>query len=345
MINDVLKSKGLDALIITSAENLRYFSAFTGGEGVLLITRGESVLFVDGRYTVQAKAQSTTDRVVEYKTSPFDEAQKGGLSKIGFEDAAVSYRLYERMRTAFSASEFVGVSDLILDYRAVKTAEELKSIKRAQAIADAAFLHILPFIKPGVTERQIAIELEYYMKKRGAAGTSFDTIVAAGERAALPHADVTDREVKAGEFVLMDYGCIYNGYCSDMTRTVAVGTPSEKMKKVYDTVLLAQKSAIYDIAPGKSCKEIDAIAREIIAKEGFEKNFNHSLGHGVGLQIHEQPNLSYRSDKVLRPGNVVTVEPGIYIEGEFGVRIEDLIFITDSGYENLTTSPKDLIIL
>ena len=208
-----------------------------------------------------------------------------------------------------------------------------------------AFEHILPFIKPGITEREIALELEFFMKKQGASALSFDTIVAVGERSALPHANLTDKKVEDGKVVLLDYGCVYEGYCSDMTRTVAVGYADDKTKNIYNIVLNAQLKAIENIKAGVSGVAVDKIARDIIADGGYGDNFNHALGHGLGLKVHEQPTLSPRSEDILKTGNVVSVEPGIYVEGFCGVRIEDIVIVREDGCENLTLSPKDLIIL
>lgn len=344
-INDILKSKNLEAIVITSPENLLYYSGFSGGEGVLVLSVEKNTLIVDGRYTIQAKQQACGFDVVEYKTSPYSVVADMRFDKIGFEDKKISYNSFKEMNRAMPAVTMIGVSDMLSEIRMVKNAEEIKNIKTAEKIGDMAFEHILPFIKTGVTEREIALELEFFMRKNGASSTSFQTIAAVGKRTALPHAEVTDEKVYDGCFVLMDFGCVYNGYCSDMTRTVAVGSADDKMKNIYSTVLDAQKAAISVLKPGVSCKDADAAARNVIASAGFGGCFNHSLGHGVGLEIHELPNLSPRSPHTLKAGNVVTCEPGIYIEDFGGLRIEDLLLITDSGYENLTNSPKDLIIL
>lgn len=344
-VNDILKDKNLEAVVIQSPENLFYHSGFTGGEGVLVLTKETKTLIVDGRYTVQAKQQANGADVVEYKGSPFAAVRDMRFDKIGFEDKKIPYNSFKEMNRAMPAVTMIGVSDSLDEIRTKKGEDEIKSIKTAVKIADMAFEHILKFIKPGITEREIALEIEFFMRKNGALGTSFPTIAACAERTALPHAEPTDAPVSEGDFVLMDFGCVYNGYCSDMTRTVAVGHADDKMKNIYDTVLKAQTSAIYAIKPGLACKESDAVARRVIENAGFGSCFGHSLGHGVGLEIHELPNLSPKSCHTLCPGNTVTVEPGIYIENFGGVRIEDLLLVTDCGNEILTKSPKDLIIL
>lgn len=345
MINDILKRKSLEAIVITSPENLYYFSGFTGGEGMLVFTPENKYIIVDGRYTIQAKEQAKDFEVIEYKTLPYKIIADMRFDKIGFEDKTISYTSFKMMSRAMPAVTTIGISVELNEYRKVKSDEECKNIRRAEQIGDMAFEHILPFIKPGITEREIALELEYFMKKHGASALSFDTIVAVGERSALPHANLTDKEVEEGKVVLMDYGCVYNGYCSDMTRTVAVGYADDKTKNIYDTVLNAQLAAIDAIKAGVHNKEVDKVARDIIANAGYGENFNHSLGHGVGLEIHEQPNLSPRSEDVLKAGNIVTVEPGVYVEGFCGIRIEDLVMVRSDGCENFTHSSKDFIIL
>ncbi|MBQ7953314.1 MAG: aminopeptidase P family protein [Clostridia bacterium] len=345
MINDILKQKNLEAIIVTSPENLYYFSGFTGGEGLLVFTPEKKYIIVDGRYTIQAKEQTKDFEVIQYSVLPYKIVADMGFDKIGFEDKTISYNSFKMMSSAMPAVTLIGVSDELNEYRKVKSDEECKTIRRAEQIGDMAFEHILPFIKSGITEREIALELEYFMKKQGASALSFDTIVAVGERSALPHANLTDKKVEEGKVVLMDYGCVYNGYCSDMTRTVAVGYADDKTKNIYDIVLKAQLSAIDAIKAGVPNKDVDKIARDIIAGAGYGETFTHSLGHGVGLEVHEQPNLSPRSEDALKTGNIVTVEPGIYIEGFCGVRIEDLVLVTEDGCENFTHSSKDFIIL
>ena len=345
MINDILKRKNLEAIIITSPENLFYLSGFTGGEGMLVFTPEKKYLLVDGRYTIQARNETEGFEVIEYKSLPYRIVADMRFDKIGFEDKTISYNSFKMMSRAMPAVTTIGVSDEINEYRKVKSEEECKIIRRAEQIGDMAFEHILPFIKPGITEREIALELEFFMKKQGASGLSFDTIVAVGERSALPHANLTDKKVEDGKVVLLDFGCVYNGYCSDMTRTVVVGYADDKTKNMYNTVLTAQTEALKNIKSGVSGIAIDKIARDIITDAGYGDKFNHALGHGVGLKVHEQPTLSPRSEDILKTGNVVSVEPGIYVEDFCGIRIEDIVIVRDNGCENLTHSTKDLIIL
>lgn len=240
---------------------------------------------------------------------------------------------------------FQVASDVINESRMVKDEEELKKIAKAEAIGDAAFNHILDIIKPGITETEIALELEFFMKRQGASKLSFDTIVASGANSSMPHAQVTDRRIQNGDFVTMDFGCVYQGYCSDMTRTVAVGEPTEEMKKVYQIVLDANLRAMDGIQEGVSCKEIDALARDYIKDNGYGEYFGHGLGHGVGIDIHEEPRFSPKCEVITKQNMVITDEPGIYLPGNFGVRIEDLVVVKKNGYEQLSNAEKGLIIL
>ncbi len=341
-MNRILSKHDLDGVLITSPHNLRYFTGFSGGEGAAVITADSRELFVDGRYTFQAKTQAPGFNVTEYHGNIFEYVSRLGLSKIGFEEQYITYYDFARLAKACSA-KLVPVSSLVEPLRAVKTDEEIRYTKIAEEIGDKAFDHILQYIKPGVTEREIAAEIDYFMKRNGADDTSFDTIAAFGERSALPHAFPTNAKLKEGEFVLMDYGCKYNGYCSDMTRTVCCGKASDEQRKIYELVLKAQLSALEMLKSGIRGKDAYKAARDIFAEKEVSENFKHSLGHGTGLLIHEQPNLSPSSETVLEKNMTVTVEPGLYFEGEFGVRIEDLTVIADDGVLNLTQSEKRLI--
>ena len=234
---------------------------------------------------------------------------------------------------------------MIEKLRMIKTDDEIRTIRRAAEIADEAFSHILTFIKPGVTELEVSNELEFFMRRLGASESSFDTIVASGKRSALPHGVATGKTIENGDMVTLDFGALYDGYVSDITRTVAVGEPTEELKKIYHIVLEAQMRACSALKPGMTGKEADAVARDYIKDHGYGEAFGHSTGHGIGLEVHEGPGLSFRSDTVLKPGMVVTVEPGIYVPGLGGVRIEDDVLITEDGCELLTSSPKELIIL
>ncbi|AMW98835.1 M24 family metallopeptidase [Rummeliibacillus stabekisii] len=343
-----LNSQNLDGLLITNNYNLRYMTGFTGTSGVAVVSQKEAVFITDFRYTEQASKQITGYRIVEHKGTIIDEiaavVKELGIKSLGFEKDVVSYSMYETYSKVIPA-DLVGVTDLIEKIRLVKTEDELKTIKAACQIADETFEHIIQFIKPGKTELEVSNELEFYMRKLGATSSSFDTIVASGVRSALPHGVATDKIIEKGDFVTLDYGALYNGYISDMTRTVAVGEPSEQLKEIYQIVLEAELLGLEKFKPGMTGKEADAICRDYIKEHGYGDAFGHSTGHGIGLEVHEGPGLSFRSNVTLEPGMVVTCEPGIYLPGVGGVRIEDDTLITETGNEKLTHAPKELIIL
>ncbi|GEL03751.1 M24 family metallopeptidase [Rummeliibacillus stabekisii] len=343
-----LNSQNLDGLLITNNYNLRYMTGFTGTSGVAVVSQKEAVFITDFRYTEQASKQITGYRIVEHKGTIIEEiaaiVKELGIKSLGFEKDVVSYSMYEAYSKVIPA-DLVGVTDLIEIIRLVKTEDELKTIKAACQIADETFEHIIQFIKPGKTELEVSNELEFYMRKLGATSSSFDTIVASGVRSALPHGVATDKIIEKGDFVTLDYGALYNGYISDMTRTVAVGEPSEQLKEIYQIVLEAELLGLEKFKPGMTGKEADAICRDYIKEHGYGDAFGHSTGHGIGLEVHEGPGLSFRSNITLEPGMVVTCEPGIYLPGVGGVRIEDDTLITETGNEKLTHAPKELIIL
>jgi Xaa-Pro aminopeptidase len=344
-----LAEKGLDGILITSPFNRRYISGFSGTAGYLLITENKALLITDFRYTEQATEQAPLFEIVRHSATIVEELARKidelKLKKVGFERQYVSYAVYEDLISASPEVDWVGVQGIVESIRMVKSAEELQTIKEACTIADKAFGHIVSYIKPGVTEQEVALELEFFMRKLGASSTSFDTIVASGYRSALPHGVASDKVIQQGEFVTLDYGAYYKGYVSDITRTIAVGEPSDKLKEIYQTVLQAQLAGVSQIKAGMSGKEADALTRDIIRDAGYGEYFGHSTGHGIGLEVHEGPGLSSKSDVILKTGMVVTVEPGIYISQLGGVRIEDDVVITENGCEILTHSPKDLIII
>jgi len=339
---------GLDGLLITSPYNRRYASNFTGTAGTVLISRNKAMFITDFRYVEQASKQCKGYEIVQQKGSMTEEIAKQvaalGINKLGFEQDYVTFATYKEYESAFEA-KLTPISGIIEKLRLIKTDSEIKILKEAARIADAAFEHIIEFIQPGLTELEVSNELEFFMRKAGATSSSFDTIVASGIRSALPHGVATDKVIEKGDFVTLDFGAYYQGYASDITRTIAVGNPSDELKEIYDIVYEAQKRGVQGLKPGMSGKEGDALTRDYIAEKGFGEYFGHSTGHGIGLEIHEGPNLSIKSNYILEPGMVVTVEPGIYIQGLGGVRIEDDALITDNGNELLTHSAKELIIL
>lgn len=343
-VKHLLKAVSVDAIIISSPENLQYFSGFTGGEAVLVLQNDSLSLFTDSRYFVQVKEEAPDYTLIDItKTKPTAYLQDVSPKTIAFEEDFVSAKAAKAMAEALPGSNWVGIDTEILVQRSIKDETELACIRKAATLADDAFSHVLPLLRPGACERDIALELEWFMRKNGASGASFPIICASGYRSAMPHGVASDKLLESGDFVTMDFGCFYKGYASDMTRTVVLGKASDEQKKIYETVLAAQMAALDHLRAGITGKEADCVARSIITEAGYGEAFGHSLGHGAGLQIHEQPNLSPRSETVLLPGAVVSVEPGIYIENFGGVRIEDLVIITENGLENMTRSEKKLL--
>lgn len=350
-----LEEKELDALLLTHMVNVRYLSGFTGTAAVLYVTKDRALLLTDFRYTEQARSQCPDWEVIELKNG-LDEwlpeaVQEDGCRRVGVEAAHVTvarWRLWEeklRYRWGSGSPELVAVESPVEELRMIKSDEEIELIQRACVLTDEAFQHILSFLRPGVSEREIALELEFFMRKKGAEGRAFDFIVASGPRSALPHGVASEKKLAAGEAVVLDFGCIYGGYHSDLTRTVFLGPVSAEQQQIYDFIRQVQERVRQEIKPGLTGAQADALARDAIAAAGWGDRFGHSLGHGVGLEIHEKPSLSVRSDTVLRPGMVVTIEPGVYFPGKGGVRIEDTVVITSDGCRTLTTAPREMIIL
>ena len=347
---EILKSKN-DCVIITSPENRRYFTSFNSSDGFLVITVDEATFFTDSRYIEAAQNQVTVCKSVllrRVSETIVPYLKEKNIENIYLETERLTVAELNSLKKAFDFCKVEAkeeVDEIINKARAVKTDYEVDCIKKAQKIAEDAFSHILTFIKEGVTEKEIALELDFYMLKNGAEAVSFETIAVSGKNSSMPHGVPTDKKIENGDFITMDFGAVYNGYHSDMTRTVIVGKPTEKQKEVYETVLKAQKSALEVLKNGVTGFDADKVARDIIENAGYKENFGHGTGHGVGVEIHESPNLSPYSKAILETGNVVTVEPGIYIPDEFGVRIEDMALITENGYINLTNCEKELIIL
>lgn len=346
-IRKLLIDNQLDGIMIHSPVNRKYLSGFTGSAGILLISQSLAVLLTDFRYIEQAKKQATDFIIIDYMAEGlYNEInkfiKKENINRLAIEAEKLSYKEYREYNEKLDA-QLVPTEKLVENIRKIKDKDEIKRIKQAAAIGDEAFRHILSFLKAGISERDIALELEYYMKKHGASDLSFSTIVASGAFSALPHWEPGERKLEVGDFVVMDFGCIYKGYCSDMTRTVMIGKASSRQKEIYDIVFQAQMAALEGLGPFKRGKEIDKIARDYIEMKGYGSCFGHGLGHCVGMEIHENPRLSKNEEEEFLPGMVVTVEPGIYIPDFGGVRIEDLVLITDDGIEILTKSPKELI--
>lgn len=348
-INQIFDDKDMEALLVTDPYNMRYLSGFRGGEGVLYISRNCRILITDSRYTEAARQESsftvmecsaargTTDILKEV-------LQREEVHRLGYEDEAMLCVTFRRYQEAFSEiAQWIPLGKSLNKLRQIKTKNEIDCLRQAEAIGDMAFEKILNMIRPGMSELDIQAELEYQMMKGGASGTSFDTIVASGVHSSMPHAIPTNRKVEFGDFITMDFGCRYQGYCSDMTRTIVLGKANEKQKEIYQLVLKANRVTESLLHPGMICREVDKIARDIITDGGYGEYFGHGLGHSVGLEIHESPACNTRDTTVLAPNMIMTVEPGIYLPAFGGVRIEDMVVITEKGYENLSHSAKELI--
>ncbi len=342
---------GGTGIVISSPHNRRYFTSFAASDGFLLVTSGDALFLTDSRYIQAAKTAIKDCETQELKDCakqlPAFFVERG-VKRVLFESDRLFISDFNKLKSYFGGIE--AVSDGTLDervnaMRAVKTELELEQIKKAQKIAEKAFSHILRFIKEGVTERETALEIDYFMLKNGAEELSFDTIAVSGKNSSLPHGVPSCKKVQRGDFITMDFGAVCGGYHSDMTRTVVLGEPSKEQVFVYETVLRAQKAALCALGPGVTGVQADRAARDIISDAGYAERFGHGTGHGVGLEVHEPQTLSPRSKDTLCEGNVVTVEPGIYIPEQFGVRIEDMAVITKDGCENLTSCEKELICL
>ncbi len=338
----------MDGVLISSKYNRRYLSGFTGSSGYLLITDQGRYLLTDFRYIEQATAQSPEFQIINYFEKGLVETisdliSEARINNLGYEDTTLTVKEFNHLSSAIDQCNWSGIGNMVEQIRMIKDADEIKKIRHASSIGDAAFSHILDVIKPGMREIDVALELEYFMKKQGASKLSFDTIVASGKRSSLPHATPTEKTIEKGDFVTMDFGCIYEGYCSDMTRTIVVGQASERQREIYNLVLKAQLNALEHIKSGIIGKDADALARQIIDDAGYRANFGHGLGHSLGLEVHEQPRFSLLSEEVILSGMVMSVEPGVYIPDFGGVRIEDLVLITQDGIDNFVSSSKELI--
>lgn len=340
-----LQEHDADGVIIVQPENLRYFSAFTGGEGALVIGLDQAVLWTDSRYTEQAANQSGAWYDIKNHHNALSASIRSSLNdmEIGvaaYEENFLTHFMYENISDGVLCG-FLPCD--LTSLRAVKEPYELKATRKASNIADRAFADLLPYIKPGVTEKELAARLESNMLLLGSEEKSFTTIVASGKRSAMPHGTASLKVVEAGDFVTFDFGAVWEGYHSDITRTVVVGKASQAQKDFYNLILEGQKLGVSLIKAGVSRREVDFAVRNYFARYHVSQYFTHSLGHGTGLEIHEQPVLSPRSTGVLEENMIVTVEPGLYIEGKFGVRIEDSVAVTANGCEILTKTPKDLM--
>ena len=329
-IRSILQSEDIDSMVVSNIKNVRYISDFTGDEGMAVITDSSAYLIVDGRFTEQAKNESKIN-VVDYGGNFVrtigEILKENSAKKCAFEGNTMTFSEAQHMMDSISWVSWVAKKDIFEKVRMVKDINELKLIKKSLQIALDTFEYVRPQIVAGATELDIANEIEYRMKKLGASGPSFDTIVASGVRSSLPHGVATKKVIENGDAVVIDMGAVYNGYCSDITRTVFVGGMSKEQERVYDLVAKAQKFSIDAIESGVSCKDVNEVAVNEFKKNGMAQYFVHSLGHGVGLDVHERPFVAGRSSDVFEPGMVVTVEPGLYLPEQFGVRIEDMVMV------------------
>lgn len=328
--------------IITSRANIFYYSGFTSEDATLFITKSRRILLTDSRYTYQAKIEAPDFEIHNITEGIAKIASELDCETFGFEENNVTvadFAVFQKF-----GKKLVPSAKAISYPRYFKDTDEIAKIKNAEELAASAFDALLCELHVGMTELEAALFLEFYMRRNGASGVSFPTIVASGVRSCMPHGEATDKVIEKGDFVTIDFGCILDGYCSDMTRTVVMGEASSRQREIYDVVLAAQTAAISAVKIGKSCKDIDAVARKIIEENGYSKYFGHSLGHSLGIEIHEAPNFSPKSEDVCHIGNVITVEPGIYIDGFGGVRIEDVVVIGET-VQNLTKSCKDFTII
>ena len=336
----------LEAVCVSKTESVRYISGFSGSSGILFVTRRQAYLLTDFRYVEQAQIQAPDFEVIRITGNPyavvFELCKNNRIQEIGFEGDSVTWTVYNAMVTALPQ---ISLKSVRLDtLRFVKTEAEIELIKKAANIADQAFQSVLSYLRPGIREDEVAAEIEYSMRRLGSERPAFDTIVASGVRGALPHGVASAKVLERGELVTLDFGAVYQGYHSDMTRTVAIGAATSRQKDIYRIVLEAQLAGLNAVRSGSDCGVVDQTARDIINQAGFSDCFGHGLGHSVGLAIHEEPRLSSSAAGIsLTAGMVVTVEPGIYIPGWGGVRIEDLVVVTSGGREIITASSKDLI--
>ena len=342
----------LDAVLVTSPVGRQYFTGMHSTAGTVLITREGGYFLIDFRYILAARAAVQSCEVI-LQDKLYDQLgellTRHGVKRVGVEDAymtlAEAAQWQKKLPAGVRLDTGSSAGEVIAKMRQIKAPGEVAAMRAAQQIAEQGFSHILSYIRPGRTEREIACELIDFTGRKGSERPSFDFIVVSGENSAKPHGVPTDKPVQAGEFITLDFGCMIEGYCSDMTRTICLGAPTDRMCMIYDTVLRAQLAALDVIRPDVPCKQVDAAARELIDAAGFAGCFGHGLGHSLGLEIHESPRFSTADESRCIAGLMMTVEPGVYLEGEFGVRIEDMVLVTETGYENLTSAPKELIVL
>ena len=348
IIQQKMKDQNIEALLITSPYNLRYASGFTGSTGLSVMTQDKAYFVTDFRYTEQAAKQAVGFEIIKNDGPIYQEVktivEKENIAVLSFEKDFVTYSTYDTIENLLPC-KLNPASGLLESLREIKDDKEIQTIQKAIEITEYAFNEILNHIKPGITEIAVANKLDFLMREKGATSVSFDTIVASGKRSAMPHGVASDKQIEQGDMITIDFGCYYKGYVSDMTRTFALGDPGEELKKIHQIVLDAQLKVNEKAKAGITGKELDAVAREYITEKGYGEAFGHSTGHGIGLEVHENPGINYRNEEPLVVGNVITNEPGIYIPNLGGVRIEDDLVITEEGSRNLMSVTKELIIL
>jgi Xaa-Pro aminopeptidase len=344
-------ARDLDAALISEITNVRYLTGFTGSSGQAIVTGSANVFVTDSRYTIQAREQCVGWDVRTFaspvKGTDFlrDTVKDLGVTRLAFESDYVTHKLWQDWTRALEGVELVPSSELVDKLRAVKEPEEIQAIRRACELTDACFEYIRPKIQPNVVETDLALEIDFYFRRQGAEN-AFPTIAVSGERSARPHGSPGEKRIEVGDFVMLDFGAKLGGYCADITRTVVVGEASDRHRRIYDAVLKAQLAAIEALAPGRSGQEVDNVARQVLAEHDLDTYFGHGLGHSLGLAVHDPVvRLGQTSECILEAGNVLTVEPGVYIEGFGGCRIEDDVVVREEGPEVLTKSPKELLVL
>ena len=349
---NILNELGAGALLLCDEANMHYICSFSPSEGMILITKdGAAYHLVDSRYTETAQNHSkeTGLSVIEVQKDFISELKKlidkHNISSLVFENETISYSRYEKIKNELDKIELIKLNDKLMRIRNRKEEEELSLLKEANAIAEKSFLELLNFVEEGKSEKELAAQFDYLMAKNGSDGLSFETILLTGANTSMPHGVPSHQKIKKGDFVLFDFGATYKGYHSDMTRTVAVQSASDEMKEMYYLVLKAQNAGINALKAGVKCADVYNAANDVLKEKGMEKYFRHGLGHGVGLEIHEGFNASPRSKDTYEVGNVTSIEPGIYIPNKFGIRIEDVCFVTENGCENISTVDKELIII
>ncbi|UCE67910.1 MAG: aminopeptidase P family protein [Candidatus Zixiibacteriota bacterium] len=343
----LLKRNKIDCMLVTELNHVRYLSGYSGSNGMVLLIPPKAYFFTDFRYKVQSQKEVKNCAIVIAEQALTSELPKipklNKKIRIGLEAEFVTLSLQERLKDLLPKAVFKSTEKLIESLSITKDINEIKKIKKAIKISEKAFAETLDYIKPGVREKDIALELEYKMRLYGADSAAFDIIVASGQRSSMPHGVASEKKLRKGDFITIDFGCFYQGYASDITRTVMLGKANEKQREIYNIVLEAQLASCKAVKPGLACSRLDGVARDIIMKAGYGDNFGHGLGHGIGLIVHDLPQLNARSTETLKPNMVVTIEPGIYIPNWGGVRIEDDVVVTPSGAQILSKLPKELM--